>query len=391
VESAPTKPSPRPSRSPLRALALLALLVGLASFGRDRIRMTWWYLRESLAEWEVAADRVRDPAHLVSEYDEEWLEEALARIRLEQGLEVRVAFVKDVDDGSLEAAALSLLEEVRLEGSARDARAVAFLYDVSTQRLRIEVGYGLEEFLPDVLASYLIHDHAESLFAAGDPIWAIRSGLAFVLHRLREAGLGMPFDARAFAAIPTTTAVGGGAGASGRVSLASSEAPAVRGRLSDAERARFAAQPTPQLAFERYLEWLSAPVLDPNVGLLTPESRRFFASRPLSRALVDYWVYTQHGRAYAAAARRDHALLYFTNDPLAEPHLLRRSDEGWQLDLVTEWRVTRDYAGEPFAWGLVDTGEEWLPLFADRLVTIDGILRVRDGDNRKLSLRWSPP
>lgn len=379
------------ARSTLRAAALLAVLVGLLVGGRDRIRLTAWHLRHRLAAWSVEADRVRDPARRISADDETWLEESLARVRLEQGLEVRVAFVDGAGATPLEAQALALLEEVELAGSARDARAIAFLYDVASERLRVEVGYGLEGELPDAIVRYLVDDHAQPIFAARSPVWAIRSSVGFVLHRLREQGLGIPFDAEAFAALPTTSHVAGGAGVTGDVRLVAGDPSELRGRLPDAERERFAAQPTPEAAFERYLDWLAAPRLDPEVGLLTPGSQRFFATRPLSRALVDYWLYTQRGRAYRVDVRRDHALLYFTDDPLAEPHLLRLGDAGWQLDLVAQWRVVRDYGGERFAWGLADTGEAWLPLFQDRLVVIGGIRRIRGGDNRELAIRWSPP
>lgn len=77
-------------------------------------------------------------------------------------------------------------------------------------------------------------------------------------------------------------------------------------------------------------------------------------------------------------------MLYFTDDPLISPHFLHRGPEGWQLDIVAELRNTVNYAGWRYTWGYRNSGDQYARAFADHIVSVGEMLRLKDGDNRPL-------
>src|SRR5262249_31010083 len=76
----------------------------------------------------------------------------------------------------------------------REERGVVLFYDAASQRLRMEIGYGLEEYFPDAFVSYFIDAHARAFFAAGDPTLGLGFGLRLLHRRIREAALDRRFD-----------------------------------------------------------------------------------------------------------------------------------------------------------------------------------------------------
>ena len=65
----------------------------------------------------------------------------------------------------------------------------------------------------------------------------------------------------------------------------------------------------------------------------------------------------------------------------------RRSREGWQLDVFSEWQCTSGITGSGFTWewhACEDTENGFEGTFYDQLIDIDGIWRIAKGDNRRL-------
>jgi hypothetical protein len=162
-------------------------------------------------------------------------------------------------------------------------------------------------------------------------------------------------------------------------------------RTSDrATRTHFAPQPSPELAYTRYLEWLARGGYQVDVPLFTPQSQEFMAGLPMTRGFNEYLLGMEYGHPYRIDTRGDLALLYFTTTPLLCPHFLRRTPQGWVIDVVAEVLNTRNYSGFWYTWGLLDTGDDFSTAFADRYVSSGGILRVLGGDARPMPSRAYP-
>lgn len=311
-------------------------------------------------------------------------EALLGAIFDESGIDLRFFFVNDLAGETLEAAALQRMQALKIGGQTASERGALFLYDTAGQRLRIEVGYGLEEYFPDAFLHYLMTDHVRAVFAGGDPSVGLAWTLEMLHHRIRSEILGNRFDPRVLRLLRTRRPLSGGAGASAAIPRGHGPAQFLQPRLAGPTRERFAAPATPEQAYQRYLDWLALGHFDPDVEIFTPESRRFLSGFPMTRAYFDWLLFQQYGKAYAVEQRGDLALLYFTDDPLLAPRLLRWNGRRWQLDLVAAVRNQRKFVGGPFTWDYVGRDDDFSRVFADKVVEIDGFGRIAAGDNRRL-------
>jgi hypothetical protein len=331
--------------------------------------------------------RLRDQAGVIPRADIRRFNEYLQWIFDESGVDIHMVFLRDAAGESLEARAVRMVEELRIGRRDGTRRGVLLLYDVGGRRLRIEIGYGLESYLPDGFVAYLMREHTADFFASGDLSTGLRLTLRMIHHRIREAALGRDFDPTAIDRIRESDFLSGGGGASVWMAIGRERSRRFTTRLSREEKARYRPQETPGQAYRLYVDWLTAGRFDPQIDLFTTESRGTLAGLPMTRAYFDYMFLMYYGRAYTFDARGDLALLVFTDDPLVSPMFLRRSPDGWQIDIDAEVMNSLEFVGGRFTWGYRDSGDDFGRVFADRIVRVGPVLRIAGGDNRTLPVR----
>lgn len=328
------------------------------------------------------APRVDDHAGVLDRDEVPRLEEYLANLERESGIDVRFVFVDSLAGETLEQFAVRTARGIGI-GRDLDRRGMLFAYDVRDQRLRIEVGPTLQGIFPDGFVGYLMRGNARSLFASGNPSLGVRLTL-FMLHaRLRRAELGDEFDPRVVQFIEDRRRLATGGGAS--VPMGTGGAPGLVNRpAADSERRRFAPQPTVEAAYQRYLEWLSQGGAGIDVDLFTKASQGFLSRLPMSPIFHEYILFMEYGLPHAIVERGDLAMLYFTDDPLVSPHFFRRSPAGWQMDVFAEVRHSHEYIGGAWTWSVVERDDDITRTFRDRFITVDGMIRIAGGDNRPI-------
>jgi len=94
--------------------------------------------------------------------------------------QVAVATVQTLEGRAVEEAALEILRGSGL-GQADRNNGVLLLVAIAEQRIRIEVGYGLEGALPDALAGQIIAREISPRFKAGDMAGGIEAGADAIL------------------------------------------------------------------------------------------------------------------------------------------------------------------------------------------------------------------
>lgn len=333
----------------------------------------------------LPSHHVDDRAGVLSVWDRGRFEQYLSRVQDESDVDIRLLFVDDLHGATIEQFAAAEADSMRMGEEGREARGVLFAYDVRGKQLRIEVGYGLEKYFPDAFVGFLITDNVRDFFAAEDAATGLLLTTRILQSRVREALLGGEFDPRPLAMLAERSHASGGAGATAAVALGGSAA-FVAERFSPTGRQHFGAQPSPEAAFDRYLEWLAAGAGDPGVALFTPETQVFLADFPLTRGYVAYMLMLVGGKSYRIEQRDDLAMLYFTSTPFVSPCFFRRTQFGWQMDITAELHNTAELVGQPYTWTFVDGGDDFTDAFVvDAVVVGDGAaLRWPDGDNRPL-------
>ncbi|MEL0253844.1 MAG: TPM domain-containing protein, partial [Novosphingobium sp.] len=169
----------RPLRAFWQALALLLLLVAGAAHAAMPARPD---------------GPVLDQAGIIPDADEAALAQRLSAYNAQTGRAIVVATVASLDGQDIETYANSLFRAWGISGQKTD-QGLLFLVAPNDRKVRIEVGYGLEEFLPDVLAGRIISGAVTPRFKTGDYAGGINAGVDQILTQLNLN----PADAKAVA------------------------------------------------------------------------------------------------------------------------------------------------------------------------------------------------
>lgn len=371
-------------------LAVLVTLLVVAAIGRYPQYVYPWLLPSNYTENWFPTRRVHDDAGFLTPFARWQYERVLGGVLDESGADVRFVFVRRVPTGSLESFAL---ERMRALGVGKDVgrHGLLVVYDVEGKRLRIEVGPGLEGVFPDGLVGYLMRENAASFFSGAEPELGLRTTLRIIQLRMRMAALGEDYDPGVMSLITDSVrlAAGGGASASAGSGLTS---PGFLGRRSTpAERARYGAQPTPELVHQRYIEWLRNGQKQLDVEMFTPETRTWLRTVTLTRAYNDAILMLEYGQTYEIEERDTRAMLYFTSTPFVSPHYYRRTPAGWQMDLVADAMNSREHSGDRWTYFVIRSDDDYTHVFADMMDDYGyGMFRVRDGDNRPIPVHSGP-
>lgn len=155
----------------LRPLACAALLAAMAPAGISALEVPF------------LAGRVNDLAGLLPPEDHRRLEEKLAALEQATGAQMAVLTLPSLEGENLEDFSLKVAETWRLGREDHDD-GVLLLIAVQERGMRLEVGYGLEEQIPDLVARRVLDDHLRPRFRAGDFPGGIEAGIDVVSARL---------------------------------------------------------------------------------------------------------------------------------------------------------------------------------------------------------------
>jgi uncharacterized protein len=135
--------------------------------------------------------RVVDTVGVLSATQRQELERALASLESRKGSQVAVLLVDTTQPESIEQFALRVAEEWKLGRRGVDD-GVLLVLAMGDRALRLEVGYGLEGSLSDVIASRIIREIITPELRAGNTFEGIRKGLAAVQAVLEGEELPAP-------------------------------------------------------------------------------------------------------------------------------------------------------------------------------------------------------
>ncbi len=322
--------------------------------------------------------RVHDAAGMLAAEVRTGLSQRLELFHDEAGVDVHAAFASAPSDLSVDEYATREFDRLAIGRS--NGRGLLFLFDPETERLRIEVGYGLEPHLPDSVLGRMIEDHARFRLASGDIEKGLGLAIRMLEDRLRWANLAGEFEVRAEPLVQRAKFSSGGGGASG----ATKREPVGETWPDEGESRKIGAGRSPEEAFSNFLAWLSAGSFDANAELFTEESRTFLAQWPMTPGYLRHLFDRESVEEIAIHAKGDRALVYCTSSPSISPHFLRRTSVGWQVDIVAEVQEVVSLSGTELSWSFRDARSPNLEPFSSELIRVDRFIRLHDGDNRPM-------
>lgn len=294
---------------------------------------------------------VFDKAGIISAPDVRKYEWLLDLIEKESDLDIKFLFLKTIGSATIEDVAVEKMDEYGIGREGRDERGVLFLYVMDEKQLRIDVGYGLEAYLPDAFVGYLIRNQADAFFNSSNPSLGLRLLIRILQYRIREAILYRDYDPTILDGGLKLAHLSGGAGAAGKVGMQHSGQAFKHDQLSEEERNRFKAANTVYQTFNNYITWLYGHKFDPDVDFFTKDSMSVLKSFPMTSAYFDYILMLYAGKQYKVVERGDLAVLFFTDSPIVSPLFFKRIDGMWRLDISAEVRNSRNYVGGVYTWG----------------------------------------
>lgn len=335
-----------------------------------------------------AHEHVFDKAGIISSSDSKKFDWMLDLIEKESDLDIKFLFLKTIGNSSIEEVAVKKMDEYGVGIHGRKERGVLFLYVMDEKNLRIEVGYGLEAYLPDAFVDYLLRNQADAFFKSSKPGAGLRLLIRVIQHRIREAVLEKDYNPRILERETRFSRLSGGAGASENVGANELGQIFKHDQYGESERELFVATETVSGTFNNYIEWLYGRNFDPNVDLFTKDSLSVLNRFPMTPAYFDYILMLYAGKQYKIVEDGDLAILYFTDDPLTTPLFFNRIDGKWRLNIAAELRNSRNHVGGVYIWSYnPDSTDEFARAFKSHLVNIRGYYRFRDGDNRELPVK----
>lgn len=135
--------------------------------------------------------RVNDLAGLLTAQDQAALEQKLSQYEAKTGHQFALLVIPSLEGDPLEDFSIRVLEQWKLGDAKRDD-GLLMLIALNDRKVRIEVGYGLEGAIPDVLAKRVIEDYITPSFKAQRFAEGIHAGFDALMKAGSNESLGPP-------------------------------------------------------------------------------------------------------------------------------------------------------------------------------------------------------
>ena len=129
--------------------------------------------------------RVTDLAGVITPAERMRLEEKLYFFETKTSNQIAVLIIPSLENESLEDYSIRVTDKWRLGDPDKD-NGVLLLIAINERKMRIEVGYGLEEVLTDLISSQIIRNEIAPLFRTGDYAAGIEAGLDAIMLATRN-------------------------------------------------------------------------------------------------------------------------------------------------------------------------------------------------------------
>lgn len=278
-----------------------------------------------------SSDFVDDQIELLTQTERQRISDLASNLLKDLNIYMQVVLLKEQVQ-NINAKAVELFERFTAGSQILGAKGILFLVDPQGKQVRIDIGYDLEAIFPDAFVKYLMHKQMIPFFESN----RVGAGIEATVELLVEQAFGM-LDTSAYLLDSKPqqqeTALFGGAGARTDIDIEAASPE----KLATEFLETCIPQPSPLQALETYQTILKFHIKNPNLGIYTSDTRKFFAQwlvtdaqqdnelKLLQKVFSQATVYQENSRA---------VIRFPISNRQATPYLLRRSDQGWMLDFA---------------------------------------------------------
>jgi len=247
-----------------------------------------------------------------------------------------VIVTASIDGKGINTFAADIFSRWEIGRSTRGRKGILILIAQKEQKVKIEVGYDLEHIYTDIYVARVEREMLEEFLAQAD--WK-RGFLATIesfierAYRMQDKGI----NVKEVTGAARPGYYSGGAGAKGTFDFGA----ALNKPLPQTQqglRKYFGAQPTPELTFQRYMEFCARNMKDYTVDLFNDRTKVFFSYWPTAsgqrHSEAEEWdglsyEVRQKGK-WAAVFHPDADYMKMAQHPV---YLIEKTHKGWQMDL----------------------------------------------------------
>lgn len=132
---------------------------------------------------------VNDYASLLQDTDKGNLESDLRNFETSDSTQIIVAIFPSLDDESLEDVSMRLAEKWQIGQKGKDNGVILLIFP-NDRKIRIEVGYGLEDKLTDAVSSSILRNDIAPHFKNGDFAEGVNAGVQAIKNVVRGTYVG---------------------------------------------------------------------------------------------------------------------------------------------------------------------------------------------------------
>lgn len=165
---------------------------------KKKVYFAFFFIFSSLFIFALDVPRlsgfINDYAGLLKTSEKDGLEAFLRQINDSSKVQVALLTINNLEGNSMEDYSIRVAEEWKL-GDAKENSGAILIISKEDRKIRIEVGYGLEKDLTDVVCSQIINKVIAPSFKQGNYYKGISEGLdAIVGYALKDENLIKPYN-----------------------------------------------------------------------------------------------------------------------------------------------------------------------------------------------------
>ena len=279
---------------------------------------------------------VSDQAFLLSRAEKNHITQLGSALLRDMDIHIMAVVLKESPE-DIDNKAVKLFQEYGVGRTTHGAKGVLFLIDPLGKQVRIEIGYDLEPIFTDGFTGYIERRQMAPFFEANK----VGPGIEATVELLVGKALGKTValnDPKLGDNQQTGQFLSGGGGSRLDVAIGSKT---IEKRASPLAK-KYQAQPSVKGTLDKYIEVLQLHIKDPDLGIYTPETRKFFGN----------WVVTdaQQNNELRAINKAMSTAKIVTEDNLAvisfscdlrqtSPYFLEKGSQGWMLGFASMSKI----------------------------------------------------
>jgi len=275
---------------------------------------------------------VSDQTALLSKVEKNHIAQLGSALLRDMDIHIMAVVLKESPD-DIDNKAVKLFQEYGVGRTTNGAKGVLFLIDPLGKQVRIEIGYDLEPIFTDGFTGYIERRQMTPFFQANK----VGPGIEATVELLVGKALGK-IESLNYTKPESEQQAGrflsGGGGSRLDVEIGSRYIEKKASPLAN----KYQAQPSVHDTLDKYIEVLQLHIKDPNLGIYTLETRKFFSDWVVTDAQQDNELQVINSAMSTAKifTKNNLAVISFSYDlRQASPFFLEKGSHGWMLDFAS--------------------------------------------------------